>query len=326
MAVRIVWTTIFLLGLGHRVVADADYDEEEGAGETAGEGSAELGSDEGSAETCDATGCGAEKTPAEGDDNANPLLNSEIGVLVADDMRRAEFFEERGIDYYFKHKQSLEDAAEGVDMKASKLVLELDAFDQKPEAPESVNNMTLITSSGIVAMLERKRVFMKSSLGTARRWAESVVKTHGAEQTRRPVKKWVKEFQGKLEALEKELHPQLDRKEKDLFPQIRKLDLAETADLELEEKSSSTAFIVDADAFLDGHGKLVKILRALRKLSNGYTVEKSETDTTIKQLLGKVKSLEMDLHKHMHAESAVLIPRVIRADARLQEKIKNEGM
>jgi regulator of cell morphogenesis and NO signaling len=318
MAVGIVWTTIFLLSLGPRAVAEEPDYSEDGADEE------EAVPGEGSDETCPAGGCDAKKTPAEGDaDNANPLLNSEIGVLVADDMRRAEFFEERGIDYYFKHKQSLEDAAEGIDVKASKLVLDLDAFDQKPEAPESVNNMTLITSSGIVAMLERKHVFMKSSLGTARRWAEGVVKMHGAEQTRRPVKKWVKEFQGKLEALEKELHPQLERKEKDLFPQIRKLDLAENADLELSEPET---FIVDADAFLDGHGKLVKILRALRKLSNGYSVEKSETDTTIKQLLSKVKTLEMDLHKHMHAESAVLIPRVIRADARLQEKIKREAM
>ncbi len=110
-----------------------------------------------------------------------------------------------------------------------------------------------------------------------------------------------------FETLADDLMRHLPREENVLFPALRRLSRPVVTELQIQDSVHKTITAMEHE-----HGRVGELIRAIRKLTNDYTVP-SHACPTFQLLFRLLEEFEYDVMQHIHLENNILFPKAKHA-------------
>jgi regulator of cell morphogenesis and NO signaling len=221
--------------------------------------------------------------------------NTTLGELVNEKPACVSLLERLRLDYCCGGAQTLAEACarRGIDPHTVRVVLE--ALAEAPAGPSDLEELDWRgVSLGELCdhIVERHHDGLRRELPRIEELLRTVVRVHGRGNL------GLYDLQRTFVGMTEELLPHLELEERVLFPAARKLEVdgAAVAEPLLHEHERDHEHVGDS-------------LTALRELTSDYRVDRALCGTH-RALLDALRSLEQDLHQHLHEENNVLFPRV----------------
>ena len=226
-----------------------------------------------------------------------------IGELVVERAERAMLFERLGLDYCCGGDRTLAAACAERELDPEVVVATVEAFDAataaasaKPE-PHDLSEATL---SEICDHIETAHHdWLRRELPQIAELLDSVIRVHA------PVHPELHELVPLFGGLRDELESHLDDEERVLFPAARAVEHGDAA-VALDEATLGT--------YEHEHEHVGELLASLRELTHDFDAD-AALCRTHRRLVEGLHALELDLHRHIHEENNILLPR-LRAAAR----------
>lgn len=221
-------------------------------------------------------------------------VRTTVGQLVAERPAVARVFESVGIDYCCGGKVALEDAcrAKGLDAHTVAVLLEAQGATSGGARAE-VN----VTSMGLGELCEHIRRthhdYLREELPRIGELTRRVEQAHGQDDPRLGQLRRI--FLGFAD----ELMVHTEKEERVLFPLIARLEAGE------RPSGSVAAPIAELEA---EHAEAGAALAQMRSLTDGYACPPGACNT-YRAMLDALRTLEQDMHRHVHKENSVLFPR-----------------
>lgn len=221
-------------------------------------------------------------------------LHSSLGELVAERPTRAALFDNLRLDYCCGGHQTLEEACTRHRVPLHEVLTVLQAIDDSGVDDTDIESRdwrTVEIAELCAHIVSVHHDGLREAFPRLERQFSTVVRVHGA---RNP---WLREAQRVFIDLRRELEPHLASEENELFP----------ACISHEQDG-----IPVDDDLIDGHEQehvaVGLTLAALRALCRNYD-RATALCNTHRALLQGLEAFERDLHRHVHEENNVLLPR-----------------
>jgi regulator of cell morphogenesis and NO signaling len=221
-----------------------------------------------------------------------------IGELVTDDTRRAQIFEQLGIDYCCGGNKSLEDACREHELHAETVLQMLQAIPEaQSRTPEGEKDPADMSLTDLIDHIESTHhEYLRRELPRIQDLLETVVKVHGDRAAR------MHSVRDVFNDLKPELLDHLEQEEDIVFPIIRALENEEP----LPETSKSREQLIALREH--EHDEAGAALAELRELTEAFTSPDWACDT-FRTALASLEELESDTHRHVHKENNILFKR-----------------
>lgn len=222
------------------------------------------------------------------------------GELAAADVRKAEVFKKYGLDFCCGGKKSLKQACEENNIDSAVIEKELlDAVKENRKATFDFNKWQPDFLADYIYNEHHQYWYDEQPI-----LSDLVSKVVGHHGKAHPFLAKLNEL---YTTLRHELNAHFLKEEKVLFPHIKQLvkakDLSATPVEFNLENIDEPLQMMEAD-----HEAAGEILRELRALTNDYTLP-SDACNSFGLMYHKLKSLEEDLHQHIHLENNILFPK-----------------
>lgn len=230
----------------------------------------------------------------------NGATSETIGAIVAKDMRKAEIFKKRGIDFCCGGKKKLKDVCAEKNIDFNQLQSELDSLDQQkdPTAPNYQN-----WKAGFLAdyIVEQHHTYVSEAIPTILEVANKVVNRHAKEHPD------LRDIQLRFKMLSNELVMHMQKEEQVLFPFIKEMEQALGNQLPVKTPPFDS---VDSPIRMmeNEHEEAGKLMEKLRMLTNNYTPPEGACNS-FRFLYHMLEQFENDLHQHIHLENNILFPK-----------------
>jgi regulator of cell morphogenesis and NO signaling len=212
-----------------------------------------------------------------------------VGDLAQSLPGAARTFEQLGIDYCCRGKQSLSDAAARTSIPLQEVVSKLALAEEAlPAIPEAANALCDY-------IVRYHHTFTREALHRLAPLGDKVLRVHGDAH---PELRRAREL---LEALTSDLEPHMLREERVLFPYI--------AELALGRPCAPPFGTIEHPlrVMQHEHEHVGALLRELDALTGGYQLPTGACASYGAFYRG-LKDLQIDLHQHIHLENNVLFP------------------
>lgn len=223
-----------------------------------------------------------------------------VGDIVQSIPGAARTFEQLGIDYCCRGKQSLREAAAQAAMPlddvVERLLLEDELLPPIPREPTQL----------CAYIVQHHHTFAREALQRLAPLADKVLRTHGVahpELTR--VRQLLDELAGELE-------PHMLQEEQVVFPSIAALAAGDAAAESGRMEHPLRALQIE-------HDQVGALLRELDECTFGYCPPAGACATYAVFYAG-LEDLQADLHEHIHLENNVLFPAALALRRRLEER------
>jgi len=236
--------------------------------------------------------------------------NITLGELVNEKPACMSLLERLRLDYCCGGAQTLAEACarRGLDQHTVCAVLEV--LEETPaQLPELEELDWRRASLGELCdhIVERHHEGLRRELPRIEELLRTVVRVHG------PGHAGLHDLQRTFVGMSEELLPHLELEERVFFPAARKLEVdGAVVDEPLLQKHEHD------------HEHVGDSLTALRELTSDYRADRALCGTH-RALLDALRSLEQDLHQHIHEENNVLLPRVRALNAMASTPTANGG-
>jgi regulator of cell morphogenesis and NO signaling len=217
-----------------------------------------------------------------------------LGALVAERPARAELFERLRLEYCCGGDRSLAEAcaARGLDLAAVSDMLAASGWEARQAGTVEDTDWRTVGAGALCAHLVTvHHDGLRQTFPRLERLLSTLVRVHADREPRlRDVERLVREIRDELE-------PHLAGEENELFPACIAAERTGTrvAERLLCEHESE-------------HVRLGHALVALRVLCGGYDSGAALCETH-RALLAELEDFERDLHRHVHEENNILLPR-----------------
>jgi regulator of cell morphogenesis and NO signaling len=221
-----------------------------------------------------------------------------LGELVAERPVRAQLFEQLRLDYCCGGHQTLAAACTKRGLELDEVIAALQALDERgPQSAgvESRDWRQVGTGELCAHIVTVHHDGLREAFPRIQRLLGTVVRVHGNSEPR------LRDAQRCFSEIRTELEPHLASEENELFPACIAVDQtgSPVEQLVLEEHESEHALL--------GHA-----LVALRILCGDYDRQAALCNTH-RALLDALEAFEQDLHRHVHEENNILLPRAREA-------------
>ena len=223
---------------------------------------------------------------------------SSLGELVAERPARAQLFERLRLDYCCGGRQTLAAACakHGLELDEVRFALQaLDGDDLNNTGVESRDWREAGMGELCAHIVTVHHDGLREAFPRLERLFGTVVRVHGGSDPR------LIDAQRLFNAIRGELEPHLASEENELFPACVALEQAGTP---VEEQ-----LLVKHES---EHAELGHALAALRTICDDYDRE-TALCSTHRVLLDALEAFEQNLHRHVHEENNILLPRARRA-------------
>jgi regulator of cell morphogenesis and NO signaling len=224
--------------------------------------------------------------------------SARIGELVVERAERATLFERLGLDYCCGGDRTLEAACAERELDPQVVVGAIEAFDAataavsaKPE-PHDLSATTLTEICDHIETAHHD--WLRRELPQIAELLDSVIRVHA------PVHPGLHSLVPLFADLRDELEAHLDDEERVLFPAARAADHGDAAPA-LDEATLGT--------YEHEHEHVGELLGSLRELTNDFDAD-AALCRTHRRLVEALHGLELDLHRHIHEENNILLPRL----------------
>jgi regulator of cell morphogenesis and NO signaling len=213
-----------------------------------------------------------------------------VGEIVSAHPACAKVFQAHRIDFCCGGGASVPEACARAGADAEAVLRELeDACRDRAGDPDLRGTATRAL---IAYVIDRHHAYLRKNLPLLLEMMAKVARVHGA---RNPT---LVRLHGALRTLIDRLEPHIAWEEDVLFPAL--LRPLASVDRELVERELAT--------MRDEHLAVAGTLRTIRELADDFTVPEWGC-TTYRVLFGGLAELEGDIHRHVHIENLVLMPR-----------------
>ncbi|MEW6202084.1 MAG: iron-sulfur cluster repair di-iron protein [bacterium] len=218
-------------------------------------------------------------------------------------------FERYGIDYCCGGGKRLTDAAGELEIDIEELLRSLE--EARTLAPENSETLRDWTSMSIVDLInhidQTHHTFLKGELPRLEQILDTVVHVHGANHsdTLFPLRLVFK-------SLKTNIGDHLNKEEKVLFPLISEKESPKRAG-EHRTEGHNGGIHRTVDELISEHNSLGAALSEIRWITYEFKLPEDACPTYI-ALYDGLKTLESDVHRHVHLENNVLFPRTVAAE------------
>ncbi len=228
---------------------------------------------------------------------------STLADLVIERPGRAKVLDRLGLDYCCRGRRTLDEACRGSGLDAKRVLAEIIAGDDEPDAEPSGVGESL---AALCDSIERTHhAFLREALPRVSALAERVERMHAARDPR------LTRLAQVIAAFRKEMELHLLREEKVLFVWIRNLERGERGEAGLPTWGLNAPIAcMEAE-----HEDVTDALEEMRTLTNGYTPP-AWACPTYRALLESLVELEEDTRRHVHKENNILFPRAARLEGK----------
>jgi regulator of cell morphogenesis and NO signaling len=228
-------------------------------------------------------------------------FNTQVGQWVAQRPSTSRVFEAFGIDYCCGGRVSLKQACSERKIDPNDVLAQLEKL-----ATSGDNSRDSWLSAPLAALCDHieqtHHAYLKAELPRLTAMIDKVVRAHSAKH---PEMAQVQRAFGDLRA---ELEPHMFKEEQILFPAIRRL----------EQSAAPATFpfgtIENPIRMMEHeHDNAGECLLRIRELTADFRVP-DDVCNTYRALLDGLKTLEEDLHIHIHKENSILFPRAAQLE------------
>ena len=222
---------------------------------------------------------------------------SSLGELVAERPARTQLLEQLRLDYCCGGHQTLAAACAKRGLELEEVNAALQAIDERGLQSASVESRDWrkVATAELCAHIVRvHHEGLREAFPRIERLLATVVRVHGDSEPLRDAQRCFSEIRSEVE-------PHLASEENVLFPACIASDQtgSPVEELMLEEHESE-------------HAALGRALGALRILCGDYDRQAALCNTH-RELLDALEAFEQDLHRHVHEENNILLPRARQA-------------
>ena len=233
-----------------------------------------------------------------------------VGEIAAKDIRKAEIFKQKGIDFCCGGNKTLKEASEEAGITEGELKTALDTVENKPLAPsQDYNKWELDFLADYIVNTHHR--YVKENAETIYGLAVKVAQHHADNHP---------ELNRLAQSVHHFLQDLLDhtvKEEKILFPAIKE-GVAKKKDPSYN-LSTQPGFIKQPIMMMEREHEIAgEDLTYFRKLTNNYTLP-ADACNSYNYLFEKMKEFEDDLHQHIHLENNILFPKALELDKELAE-------
>lgn len=235
---------------------------------------------------------------------SEPLDEKSIGLMVAEEPRRAAVFESFAIDYCCGGKRTLAQACENAGVS---IAIVKSAIEELPDLPgEAEPNWLQADLKELACHIESTHhAFLKKELPRLKLLSEKVAAVHGSKDER------LIKVREVFAALKEELEEHTLKEERVLFPYICALASARAPIPVPFGAVANPVRCMEAE-----HDEAGNALSRLRELTDSFQAPASACASWTALLAG-FAALEQDLHRHIHKENSILFPRAVMAEEAL---------
>lgn len=233
-----------------------------------------------------------------------------VGEIAAKDIRKAEIFKEKGIDFCCGGNKTLKEASVEAGISEDELKSALKSVEETPVAPsQDYNKWELDFLADYIANTHHR--YVKDNAEPIYGLAVKVAQVHGAQHP-----ELNKLAQGAQHFFE-DLLSHMSKEENILFPAIKEA---------VAKKKNPTFQGVSDPGFIrqpimmmqKEHEIAGEDLTYFRRLTNDYTLP-ADACNSYNYLFEKLKEFENDLHQHIHLENNILFPKALQLADELEQ-------
>lgn len=232
---------------------------------------------------------------------------STLADLAAASLSAVRILEQNGLDYCCGGKQPLEEACIAKGLAPDQILREIAQASGIAVAERDWQTASL--DELVNHIVETHHAYLKLDLPVLEARIEKVVAVHGARDP-----ETLPRLAGVFAGLRRELEMHLHKEEAILFPFIVQYGYAESRN----QPTPPVPFgsIANPIAVMDReHTGAGQALQEIRSLTDSYTPPPYAC-ATVRALYEGLKTLEKDLHIHIHLENNILFPRAIALEKR----------
>jgi regulator of cell morphogenesis and NO signaling len=230
-----------------------------------------------------------------------------LADLAATSPSAIRILEQYGLDYCCGGKQAIEDACLSKGLAPEQILQEIDAA--AVTAAVDRDWQTAPLDELVSHIVETHHAYLKLDLPVLEARIEKVVAVHGARDPQR-LPRLLAVFAG----LRRELEAHLHKEEAILFPFIVQYGRAESRNQPVPPVPFGS--IANPIAAMEReHVGAGDALAEIRELTSDFNPP-AYACATVRALYDGLKSLEQDLHVHIHLENNILFPRAIALEKR----------
>jgi regulator of cell morphogenesis and NO signaling len=227
-----------------------------------------------------------------------------VGQLVAERPARARVFEKHGIDYCCGGKTPLQKACARKKLDPGVILEELRACDEASR-DEAQTDWTQATATELADdIVSTHHDFLREELPRLSFLVGKVARVHGEAHPELPL------VQQLFEGVKSEMDEHMAKEERVLFPYCKAL---ETDGAVLESPFGTVGNpirVMEAE-----HAAVGAALDRIRELTRNYDPPFGGCNS-YRAMLDGLKTLEQDMHLHVHKENNVLFPRALALEAK----------
>ena len=241
--------------------------------------------------------------------NPQTAAGDTVGEIAAKDIRKAEIFKQKGIDFCCGGIKSLREASEEAGISEEELKAALAAAENQPISPsQDYNKWDLDFLADYIVNTHHR--YVKENAEPIYGLAVKVAQRHGDAHPE--LKKLAQGAQHFLE----DLLNHTEKEERILFPAIR--EAARKKKDAAYQGSVEAGFIRQPIMAMEKeHAIAGEDLTYFRKLTNDYQLPEDACNSYT-YLFEKMKEFEEDLHQHIHLENNILFPKALELDKELE--------
>ena len=212
-------------------------------------------------------------------------------------------FEQYGIDFCCGGSKPLAEACQEKGVSVEQLLTEVEKAQKLPGNASSRDWSTATLSDLVQHILEKHHAYLRSELPRLEQMLAKVLQAHGERHgdSLQPLSKF-------YAGLAKELSDHMWKEENILFPLIQQM--------EQTQSSAGMSPSPPIQMMQMEHESAGNALRQMREVTGNYQVPEDGCQT-YRALLDGLRTLEADLHEHIHLENNILFPRALDLEATL---------
>jgi regulator of cell morphogenesis and NO signaling len=222
------------------------------------------------------------------------LLNKTVAAIVTENFKTAPVFEKYGIDFCCKGKISLQSACEEKDIDPTNVIKDLQVVRTTTSDETAFTRMPPALLINYIITVHHQ--YVRQNLEPILNFLLKINSKHGERYT------YIKEVITYFSRLGVELEHHMRQEEEIVFPLIMDIENLKGAD-----NASGLVSLINTMEL--EHNTAGALMEKIRMLTDNYYIP-DHACTTFRLTMNLLQEFESDLHRHVHLENHILIPKI----------------
>ncbi len=225
-----------------------------------------------------------------------------VGAIVTRDYRTAAVFERYGIDFCCGGDVALEEACRVAQVEPERVETDLARVAAAPPPPGDVD----FTSWTLTRLVDHIRAvhhrYLRENTARIGAYGRKIAEVHGANHPE------LAEISSIYDEMAAALMTHLDDEEQVYFPAVKRAEASARAGRAVDAADAET-LRKGVKELAAEHDEVGGALHRMRDLAMGYALP-ADACATYDLTFRSLRELEADVHKHVHLENNILLPRM----------------